>query len=125
MTLPLGTLLHVGEMAVVTITGMRSPCSFISSYQKSLMKQLIRTNAAGSVERRGGIMGVVTVGGEVTPGDSIRVQPPAGEHLALGVVSRNRPPHGRVAKTGHTIRGRSRRADFRYCASAELWNHGG
>ncbi|TFD05572.1 MOSC domain-containing protein [Cryobacterium sp. TMT1-66-1] len=86
MQLPLGTLLHLGAEASVSITGMRSPCSQINGYQKGLMKQLIRTDAAGTVERRGGIMGVVVTGGVVQPGDGIRVELPAGEHLPLGIV---------------------------------------
>jgi len=86
MTLPLGTRLHLGTEAVVSITGMRSPCSEINGYQKGLMKQLITTDAAGAVQRRGGIMGIVLTGGVVSPGDVIRVELPAGEHLPLGVV---------------------------------------
>ncbi len=86
MALPLGTKLYVGHEAVVSITGMRSPCSLINGYQKGLMKQLIRTDAAGDVERRGGIMGVVTTSGVVNPGDGIRVELPAGKPLPLGVV---------------------------------------
>ncbi len=86
MTLPLGTRLHLGSEAVVSITGMRSPCSLINGYQKGLMKQLIKTDAAGAVQRRGGIMGVVVTGGIVQPSDRIRVELPVGEHLPLGVV---------------------------------------
>ena len=86
MTLPLGTRLHLGNEAVVSIMGMRSPCSLINGCRKGLMKQLIRTDTAGAVQRRGGIMGVVLAGGIVQPGDRIRVELPAGEHLPLGVV---------------------------------------
>ena len=86
MSLPLGTQLHLGAQAVVSVTGMRSPCSLINGYQKGLMKQLIKTDAAGTVHRRGGIMGVVVRGGVVNPGDCIRVELPAGEQLPLGVV---------------------------------------
>jgi MOSC domain-containing protein YiiM len=86
MNLPLFTKLHLGAEAVVSITGMRSPCSLINGYQKDLMKQLIKTDAAGTVQRRGGIMGVVVTGGVVHPGDGIRVELPAGEQLPLGVV---------------------------------------
>lgn len=86
MVLPRGTLLHLGDDAVVSITGMRNPCSLINSYQKGLMKQLTRTDARGVVSRRGGIMGVVLTGGAVHPGDRIRVELPVGEHVPLGVV---------------------------------------
>jgi len=86
MSLPLGTRLHLGAQAVVSITGMRSPCSLINGYQNGLMKQLIKTDAAGTVQRRGGIMGIVVTGGVVNPGDRVRVELPAGEQLPLGVV---------------------------------------
>ena len=86
MTLPLGTRLHLGAEAVVSITGMRSPCSLINGYQKGLMKQLVKTDAAGTVQRRGGIMGIVVTGGVVNPGDGIRAELPVGEQLPLGVV---------------------------------------
>ena len=86
MTLSLGTRLHLGAEAVVLITGMRSPCSLINGYQNGLMKELVRTDADGIVQRRGGIMGVVVTGGVVNPGDGIRVELPAGEHRPLGVA---------------------------------------
>ncbi|MBG6213435.1 MAG: MOSC domain-containing protein [Cryobacterium sp.] len=86
MSLPLWARLHLGNEAVVAITGMRSPCSLINGYQKGLMKQLITTDATGTVARRGGIMGVVVTGGVVNPGDGIRVELPAGEQQPLGVV---------------------------------------
>jgi MOSC domain-containing protein YiiM len=86
MILPLHTRLFLGAEAVVSITGMRSPCSLINGYQKGMMKQLINTDAAGIVQRRGGIMGIVITGGVVHPGDGIRVELPAGEQLPLGVV---------------------------------------
>ncbi|MDJ0322427.1 MOSC domain-containing protein [Cryobacterium sp. PH31-AA6] len=84
--LALGTRLHLGDDAVVQITGLRSPCSEINGYQKGLMKTLIGTDAAGQVVRKAGVMGIVVRGGTVTPGDAIRVELPAGEQLPLGVV---------------------------------------
>ncbi|WP_370263745.1 MULTISPECIES: MOSC domain-containing protein [unclassified Cryobacterium] len=84
--LPLGTRLHLGADAVVQVTGMRNPCSLINGLQRGLMKTLIETDDAGRVTRRAGIMGIVVSGGTVTPGDPIRVELPAGDHLPLGVV---------------------------------------
>ncbi len=84
--LPLGARLHLGDDAVVQITGLRSPCSEINGYQKGLMKMLIGTDAAGRVVRKAGVMGIVVSGGIVAPGDEIRVALPAGEQLPLGVV---------------------------------------
>lgn len=85
-TLPRGTLLHLGAHAVVQVTGLRSPCSLINAFQPGLMKALIGTDAAGRVERRAGIMGIVVVSGTVEPGDTIRVELPAGDQVPLGVV---------------------------------------
>jgi len=84
--LPQRTILHLGADAVVEITGLRSPCSLINKFQSGLMKACITRDADGHVIRKAGIMGVVLRGGEVKPGDSIRVQLPEGEHLALETV---------------------------------------
>ncbi|TFC02620.1 MOSC domain-containing protein [Cryobacterium mannosilyticum] len=86
ITLPLGARLHLGDDAVVQITGLRSPCSEINGFQKGLMKTLISTDAAGRVVRKAGVMGIVVQGGTVAPHDRIRVELPAGEQLPLGVV---------------------------------------
>ena len=86
LTLPLGTRLHLGASAVVEVTGLRSPCSKINAYQGGLMKALVEKHPDGGVIRKSGIMGVVVAGGEVAPGDTLRVQLPAGEPVALGVV---------------------------------------
>ncbi|MFC5929743.1 MOSC domain-containing protein [Cryobacterium melibiosiphilum] len=85
-TLPLGTRLHLGAGAIVEVTGLRSPCSLINGYQKGLMKTLIGTDAAGQVVRKAGIMGIVVASGTVLPGDTVRVELPAGGPRPLGVV---------------------------------------
>lgn len=84
--LPQRTILHLGPDAVVEITGLRSPCSLINKFQSGLMKACITRDEKGHVIRKAGIMGIVLRGGEVTPGDSIRVELPEGEHLALETV---------------------------------------
>lgn len=84
--LPQRTILHVGAEAIVEITGLRSPCSLINKFQSGLMKACITRDSDGHVVRKAGIMGVVLRGGEVRPGDSIRVELPAGPHLALETV---------------------------------------
>jgi MOSC domain-containing protein YiiM len=37
----------------------------------------------GSLLRKAGVMGVVVTGGQVRPGDAVRVELPAGPHLRL------------------------------------------
>ena len=86
LSLPLGTRLHLGATAVVEVTGLRSPCSKINAFQSGLMKALVEKDPAGGVIRKSGIMGIVVAGGVVEPGDTLRVELPAGDPVALGVV---------------------------------------
>jgi MOSC domain-containing protein YiiM len=86
LALPLGTRLHLGREAIVEVTGLRSPCSKINTYQDGLMKALVAKDDDGSIIRKSGIMGIVVAGGVVSPGDTVRVELPEGEHVALGVV---------------------------------------
>lgn len=86
LALPLGTRLHLGDTAIVEVTGLRSPCSQINRFKGGLMKALVAKDDDGCVIRKSGIMGIVVAGGVVSPGDGLRVQLPAGEPIALGVV---------------------------------------
>ncbi|WP_411698740.1 MOSC domain-containing protein [Conyzicola sp.] len=86
LTLPLGTRLHLGSDAVVEVTGLRSPCSKINAYQGGLMKALVGKDDDGSIIRKSGVMSTVISGGAVMPGDTVRVELPEGEHIALEVV---------------------------------------
>ena len=74
LALPAGTRLHLGETAVVEITGLRNPCA-----------QLDR-DTDGNLVRKAGIMGIVIAGGEVRPGDAVRVETPPEPHRALEPV---------------------------------------
>ncbi|MBC7723942.1 MAG: MOSC domain-containing protein [Burkholderiaceae bacterium] len=85
-TLPLGTRLHLGETAIIELTGLRSPCSLINRFQRGLMKTMIDRDGAGQVVRRAGVMGIVLAGGELRASDPIRVELPAGAPVPLGVV---------------------------------------
>lgn len=86
LALPQGTRLHLGDDAVVEVTGMRDPCSMIDKFRSGLKKTLKHTDDAGRVVRRAGIMGVVVADGTVLPGDELRVELPASEQRPLGVV---------------------------------------
>ena len=83
LTLPQGTRLHLGDSAVVEVTGLRNPCIQIDNFQKGLMAATLDQAADGALIRKTGIMSVVLAGGDVRPGDAIRVELPAGEHKAL------------------------------------------
>jgi len=84
--LPRGSLLHLGDEAVVEITGLRNPCAQINGLSPGLMKELVSVDEAGNVVRLAGVMSIVVQGGVVRPGDGIRVSLPEGEQQALGPV---------------------------------------
>lgn len=81
-----GTILYLGDEAVIEITGLRNPCHQIDTFQKGLLKATLGTDANGRPVRKSGIMSIVKAGGDVRPGDIIRVQPPAGAHRPLPLV---------------------------------------
>lgn len=81
--LPTGTRLHLGPRAVVEVTGLRNPCPQIDAFRDGLLKLVVGRDEDGNVVRRAGIMSVVLVGGEVRPGDEIRVELPAEPHTPL------------------------------------------
>ncbi len=72
LSLPLGTTLHLGDEAVVKLTGLRTPCRKIDSLQPGLMHQM-KIGLAGGVPARAGVMGIVLHGGEVCAGHSLRI----------------------------------------------------
>jgi len=76
LDLPTGTLLHLGETAVVEVTGLRNPCPQLDRFQSGLLAAVLDRDPEGNLVRKAGIMGVVRVGGEVSPGDGIRVELP-------------------------------------------------
>jgi MOSC domain-containing protein YiiM len=73
--LPLGTFLHLGSTAVVKLTGLRTPCSYIDKFQKGLKRAMIVRNPEG-IAFRAGVLGVVNAGGVVIPSDAIAVELP-------------------------------------------------
>ncbi len=86
LALPTGTRLHLGETAVVEVTGLRNPCVQLDGFQAGLMKAVLDRDEEGNLVRKAGVMGIVVAGGEVRPGDPIRVEPPAGPHQPLRPV---------------------------------------
>ncbi|MDB1089055.1 MOSC domain-containing protein [Streptomyces sp. ACA25] len=83
LALPTGTRLHLGGRAVVEVTGLRNPCSQINDFRSGLLKHMVGRDEAGNPVYRAGIMGTVEEGGEVLPGDGIRVELPTGPHRPL------------------------------------------
>ena len=86
LDLPTGARLRIGAEAVVEVTGLRNPCLQLDAYQRGLTKAVLARGPAGELIRRAGVMGVVLSGGQVRPGDRIRIEPPAGLHTPLQPV---------------------------------------
>ncbi len=83
LELPRDARLHLGPTAVVRITGLRNPCSQIDDFQPGLLNVVLEKRPDGDVVRKTGVMGVVEAGGEVRPGDEIRVELPPEPHARL------------------------------------------
>jgi MOSC domain-containing protein YiiM len=76
--LPTGTRLHLGETAVVELTGLRNPCVQLERIQSGLMAATLGRDEHGELIRKAGVMAIVVAGGKVRRGDTIRVErPPA------------------------------------------------
>ena len=84
--LPTGTRLHLGDAAVVEVTGLRNPCAQLDGLQPGLMAATLDRDAEGNLVRKAGIMGIVLTGGEVHAGDPIRVELPPEPHRPLAPV---------------------------------------
>jgi MOSC domain-containing protein YiiM len=83
LALPTGTRLHVGDSAVLEVTGLRNPCAQLDNFQPGLMKAVLGRDNTGRLILKAGIMAIVLQGGEVKPGDAIRTELPAAPHRAL------------------------------------------
>src|SRR5579862_6883320 len=84
--LPAGTRLHLGETAVVEVTGLRNPCRQLDGFQPGLMNATLARDEAGNLVRKAGIMAIVLEGGEVRDGDAITVEMPPPPHQKLEPV---------------------------------------
>jgi MOSC domain-containing protein YiiM len=84
--LPIGARLCLGGAAVVEVTGLRNPCAQLDRIQPGLMAATLGRDEHGNLVRKAGIMGVVIAGGEVRPGDPIRVELPPQPHRRLAPV---------------------------------------
>jgi MOSC domain-containing protein YiiM len=83
LALPTGTRLHLGEAAIVEVTGLRNPCVQIDNFQKGLMAATLDRDSDGNLVRKAGIMAVVMAEGDVRPGDAVRVELPAPPHRPM------------------------------------------
>ena len=82
--LPTGTLLHLGEQAVVEVTGLRNPCAKINDFQQGLLGEVFALDPdSGDFTFKSGIMAVVRHGGTVRPQDPVEIELPAPPHRPL------------------------------------------
>jgi hypothetical protein len=84
--LPVGTLLRIGDDAVLEVTGLRNPCIQIDNFQDGLLKQVVGRDEAGNIVRKAGVMSIVKEGGAVRPGDTIKAELPSGLYRPLDRV---------------------------------------
>ena len=81
--LPRGTLLHLGAEAVLEVTGLRNPCVQLDTFQKGLMAAFLGRDTDGRLLLKAGIMATVRAGGDIGPGDAIRVELPPQPHVRM------------------------------------------
>jgi hypothetical protein len=74
--LPTGARLHLGDTAVLELTGLRNPCKQMDEFQRGLQKAALERDADGGLVRRVGVLAVVVSSGEVRAGDPVRVEIP-------------------------------------------------
>ena len=84
--LPVGTRLHLGDTAVVEVTGLRNPCVQLDRLQPGLMAANLARDQQGGLVRKTGVMSIVLADGEIRPGDPIRVELPPKPHGPLEPV---------------------------------------
>jgi len=86
LALPTGARLHLGDSAVIEVTGLRNPCVQLDAIQPGLMAAVLGRDERGKLIRKAGVMGVVISDGEIRPGDAVRVELPPEPHRALEPV---------------------------------------
>ena len=86
LSLPTGTLLRLGETAVVEVTGLRNPCAQLDGVRPGLMAATLARDFLGRLIRKAGVMSIVITGGDVRTGDAIHVELPPRPHRRLQPV---------------------------------------
>ena len=81
--LPTGTLMRIGDEALIALTGLRNPCHQIESFRSGLLKQCLPQDENGDIRRRAGVMAIVVVGGTINTHDTIEIALPPLPHLPL------------------------------------------
>lgn len=83
LRLPLGTQLLLGSDAIVELTGLRTPCTKIDTFQPGLLRAVTDKAAPAGQQGRIGVMGIVVRSGSVAVGESIETALPPPPHMPL------------------------------------------
>jgi MOSC domain-containing protein YiiM len=86
LALPTGTRLHLGDTAVVEVTGLRNPCLQLDTFQPGLMAAVLDRDELGNLVRKAGVMAIVLASGDVHVGSPIHVELPNEPHVPLAPV---------------------------------------
>lgn len=86
LSLPLGTRLHLGDEAVVELTGLRTPCKKIEDFRPGLLRQVVSGDGGNKVLARAGVMAIVLQAGSIEAGSPICVAYPAEPHSSLQMI---------------------------------------
>jgi MOSC domain-containing protein YiiM len=86
ISLPRGTMVRLGESAVVELTGLRKPCRQIDNFRPGLLRAVLDRAEDGSPILKAGVMSTVRTGGVIRPGDLVGITLPAKPHQALHLV---------------------------------------
>jgi len=85
--LPVGSVLRIGDDAIVALTGLRNPCPQIRDVGDGVLKMMFvdgeQYGRPGEKVGRTGVMGVVLTGGVVSAGDTVAIRYPAGPHTPM------------------------------------------
>jgi MOSC domain-containing protein YiiM len=86
LSLPRGTLLRIGEDAVVQLTGLRNPCRQLDAFRPGLAQAMFGKDENGELVRKAGVMSIVVSGGAIRAGDEITVELPKAAREKLAPV---------------------------------------
>jgi hypothetical protein len=86
LKLPTDTRLHLGNEAVVQVTGLRNPCAQLDLFQPGLMAAVLDKDEEGKIVRKAGIMSIVLTSGIVSTGDRIYIELPPQPYRSLDKV---------------------------------------
>jgi MOSC domain-containing protein YiiM len=86
LSLPKGARLHLGDEAIIEVTGLRNPCRKLNRLRPGLMAATLDRDVAGNLVGKAGVMSIVLAGGEVRGGDPIRIEQPPEPHAPLDPV---------------------------------------